>query len=190
MHMASEMAPASGVPTLRSARGRALPTRAAGQRCLPRPCLRCRRTRATRCASRFRTPRRTRPLPRTVRARRASSCRRARAAEFDEGIVSGAQRAPPHPGRRRAVIAEPAAGRGQRRAPQHARRAAGFRRPGFSGGRQNRAGPAATVGGRVGGGAGRLGPADHAAAVVAVAGYRVDAAEFGLRLRHSRGDRH
>jgi hypothetical protein len=103
--------------------------------------------------------------------------------------VSGAHRAcHTHVGRR-ALIAEPAAGRGQRRAPQHARRTAGLRRPGFAGRRQYRADSAATLGRGVGRSAGRLGPANHAAAVVAVAGDRVDPAQFAFHIDHPRCDR-
>ena len=98
MHITSEMAPASGVPRLRSASGRARPIRVAGQRCLPRPCWRRRPIRATRRASRFRTPRRTRLLRRMVRARRPSSCRRGSHHRVQQGrrVLRATRR--PHPG--------------------------------------------------------------------------------------------
>ena len=75
MHIAIEMAPASGVPTLRSARGRALPTR--GRRsAVPAAALPAMSTDSSHALRQsIPHPRRTRPLPRTVRAHRASSCR-------------------------------------------------------------------------------------------------------------------
>ena len=112
------------------------------------------------------------------------------ATEFDQRVMSGAQRLGHVDVSRSTVITQPASGCGQRRAPEHPRCAAGLGGPGLARGDQDGFRSAAALRSRGRSGTGRRGTTDHAATVIAVASHGVDAAEFGFRVGHPGGDRH
>ena len=192
-HIASEVAPASGVPTLRSASGRARPTLgrssavarrgvggdvgAAPPRLLPLLARRRPRFAARRRTAAARRASSCRPVTR----RRAGSARRSRRACPAATVAASGRPVSPEPGAERRRASHPTARRRCRR-PW---------RPTPCPRRSSTEPVPRTVVDRVWrrGVAGRRGPLDHAAAVVAVAGDGVDAAQFVLGVGQHLGHR-